>query len=136
MRAITLTQPFATFAALGIKTIETRPYATDFRGPLAIYAAPDPTPAPDPYFQALLAENQYDFNHLPAGVVVATCLLAGCARIQPADCPCYPEYAFSDFRPGWYAWRLAGARILNPPVPANPPPAAVDGKGLWIWEQG
>lgn len=39
MLALTLTQPWATFWALGIKVLETRGWATNHRGLLAIHAA-------------------------------------------------------------------------------------------------
>lgn len=39
MKAITLTQPWATLVAIGAKKIETRVWRTDYRGPLAIHAA-------------------------------------------------------------------------------------------------
>lgn len=39
MKAITLWQPWASLIALGVKTIETRSWATSHRGPIAIHAA-------------------------------------------------------------------------------------------------
>lgn len=39
MKALTLTQPYASLVALGEKRFETRNWATDHRGPLAIHAA-------------------------------------------------------------------------------------------------
>jgi activating signal cointegrator 1 len=39
MKAITLTQPWATLVAIGAKRIETRSWPTNYRGPLAIHAA-------------------------------------------------------------------------------------------------
>lgn len=45
MKALTLWEPWATFMALGYKTIETRDWPTRYRGALAIHAAkrrPDP----------------------------------------------------------------------------------------------
>jgi hypothetical protein len=39
MKALTLTQPWATLVAIGAKTIETRSWPTSYRGPLAIHAA-------------------------------------------------------------------------------------------------
>src|SRR5574343_420007 len=39
MRALTLTQPWATLVAIGAKKIETRGWCTDYRGALAIHAA-------------------------------------------------------------------------------------------------
>lgn len=38
MRGLTLTQPWATLIAIGAKKIETRSWATSYRGPLAIHA--------------------------------------------------------------------------------------------------
>ena len=38
MKAITLTQPWATLVAIGAKRIETRSWRTFYRGPLAIHA--------------------------------------------------------------------------------------------------
>jgi hypothetical protein len=39
MKALTLTQPYATLIAIGAKQIETRSWSTAYRGPLAIHAA-------------------------------------------------------------------------------------------------
>ena len=39
MKVITLTQPWATLVAIGAKRIETRSWATKYRGPLLIHAA-------------------------------------------------------------------------------------------------
>lgn len=39
MKALTLWQPWASLIAVGAKTIETRGWATNYRGPLAIHAA-------------------------------------------------------------------------------------------------
>ena len=38
MKVLTLTQPWATLVAIGAKHIETRSWATSYRGPLAIHA--------------------------------------------------------------------------------------------------
>ena len=38
MKALTVRQPWASLIAAGVKTIETRSWATSFRGPLAIHA--------------------------------------------------------------------------------------------------
>lgn len=39
MKAITLTEPWATLVAIGAKQIETRSWPTSYRGPVAIHAA-------------------------------------------------------------------------------------------------
>ena len=127
MKAITLRQPFASLVAIGAKTVETRPCATAYRGPVAIQAAPGPTPVQDPYYRMVLAENALDPDALPTGVILALAHLADCTEIVPATCPCYPEYAFGEFKPGWYAWQLTDVRPLDPPL------AAAAGQGLWEW---
>lgn len=38
MKGLTLTQPYATLVAIGAKQIETRSWATSYRGPIAIHA--------------------------------------------------------------------------------------------------
>lgn len=47
MKALTLWQPWASLIALGVKTIETRGWSTNYRGPLAIHAAKRPPKAAD-----------------------------------------------------------------------------------------
>ncbi len=102
MKAITLTQPWATLVAIGAKRIETRSWKTDYRGPLAIHAAKGfPKFARDicmykPFVCALM-EHDYatgyvnseipmllypDEKPLPLGEIVATCQLVRVARIQ------------------------------------------------------
>ena len=39
MKALTLTQPWATLVAVGENSIETRSWGTSYRGPLAIHSA-------------------------------------------------------------------------------------------------
>jgi hypothetical protein len=40
MRILTLTQPWATMVALGVKRIETRAWSTRYRGALGLFAPP------------------------------------------------------------------------------------------------
>lgn len=39
MKALSLTQPWATLVAIGAKKIETRSWSTSYRGPVAIHAS-------------------------------------------------------------------------------------------------
>jgi len=100
MKAITLTQPWATLVAVGEKRIETRSWKTNYRGSLAIHAAKSfPKNARDiclmkPFVQALI-EHDYAqaYNHgeplrlwpeeqpLPFGEIVAICNLIACVQI-------------------------------------------------------
>lgn len=136
MKAITLIQPWATLVAIGAKKIETRSWATDYRGPLAIHAAKGfPVAA-----RAVCTENytirwhlrqaRIDVDELPRGVIVAVCRLVDCRRIRgKVDEPRYSEVCFGDYTPGRYAWVLEDVRPVIPPIPAK------GALGLWEWEQ-
>ena len=81
MKALTLTQPWASLVALGHKQIETRSWATRYRGPLAIHAAKG-FPARARQF----AEEERAIGRLPAriarGAVLCIVELIDC---QPAE---------------------------------------------------
>jgi activating signal cointegrator 1 len=79
VKALTLTQPWATLVALGAKRIETRSWPTAYRGPLAIHAAKGfPPSARDlcrkaPFDRPLWDHGIRLWPDLPLGVVIATC---------------------------------------------------------------
>ena len=108
MKVITVEQPWATLVAMGVKTILTYPDATPYVGPVTIRAADSEVSIDDPYLISVLASAGYRAHSLPRGVVVAAGYLESCEPIRCANIPCYPEYAFSEFREGWYAWKLSG----------------------------
>lgn len=155
LKAITLTQPYATLVALGSKRIETRSWSTSYRGPLAIHAGAGLGPVggkaglydlafsdPDGFFyQALKRANVFCIDDLPRGAIVATCELVDCrligvsygipALIHEEDVPSIvgaTEQAFGDYSPGRYAWLLADVKALAEPIPAR------GALGLWNWE--
>lgn len=103
MRCLSLTQPWATLIALGAKKIETRSWATRYRGPLAIHAAKGLGPVggmkglvrqcmPSVFYRALLPvlpEHIRDLasppaiaEHLPFGAIIAVCDLRDCVRTE------------------------------------------------------
>lgn len=133
MKALTLTQPHASLVAIGAKTIAARSRATAYRGPLAIHAAVRETAVTDPYHRSLLAAAGCDCQRLPTGVFLAVCALVHCETITPANCPCYPQYAFDDFMPGRFSWHFAEIIPLLEPIPAR------GHGGLWTlpeeWDQ-
>jgi hypothetical protein len=116
MKAITVHQPFASLIAVGEKTIETRPRPTPYRGLLANHAARKPLAVRDPYHRRLLASAGLDVDQLPTGAIVAFCRLVHCELNTPDICPCYPQYALSDFRAGWYAWHFRDVCALKEPL--------------------
>lgn len=131
MKAITLTQPWATLVAFGAKKIETRSWATDYRGPLAIHAAKSiPTWVDYWAISVLPILSRYralPIQSLPRGCVVATCTLVDVVPAARAR-PDAAERTLGDFAPGRFAWLLADVRPLPVPVPAR------GSLGLWEWD--
>ena len=84
MRALSLWQPHAQAIGLLLKPYETRPWSTDYRGPLAIHAAKKPflyRDYPMDYFQEVsrrLKGAGCPLYALDYGKVVCTATLAGC----------------------------------------------------------
>ncbi|MCX6021989.1 MAG: ASCH domain-containing protein, partial [Chloroflexi bacterium] len=136
MRALTLTQPFATLIAIGAKTIETRSWRTSHRGPLAIHAAAGfprwakELCAQEPFAAALRMAGYTEAKALPRGAVVAVCLLDDCVAITEENRPAEPEASFGDYREGRWAWQLSEVRALSEPVRAR------GALGLWQWAGG
>ena len=130
MKAITLTQPWATLVAIGVKQIETRSWRTFYRGPLAIHAAKS-LPAwqswrmGTPIRDVLEAHGIHSFVELPLGVIVATCTLVRITRIYPDNVPAAPELYFGDYTAGQWAWHLSDVKALDTPIPAR------GALGLW-----
>lgn len=136
MKAITLTQPWATLVAVGAKRFETRSWNTNYVGPLAIHAAKGyPKWARElvnenPFIGRALAPFGYYSHNLPTGVVVATCFLN--STIPTLAAPIAfglsdEEISFGDYGPDRWAWELRDARRIIE-VPAR------GALGLWNWE--
>ena len=146
MKAITLTQPWATLVAIGAKRIETRSWPTSYRGPLAIHAAKGFRSLPggnltdfclnEPFRTALTAGGVRLFvpgDDLPLGAVVATARIALCCPTEYADRQIEEwgaehEREFGDYSPGRYLWVLADVVALPTPLPAR------GALGLWEWD--
>ena len=157
MKALTLTQPWATLVAIGAKKIETRSWATKYRGPLAIHAAKGMPRSSEvacyqnKFLRAL--QSKYDMlpgrgyrwkDLLPIGAVIAVVELTDCrstgktGEFNPDggrgwECPDWvyrltdEERAFGDYSQDRYGWTLENVRQIEP-VPA------VGMLGLWEFE--
>lgn len=148
MKALSLWQPWASAIAVGAKRIETRPWATKYRGLLAIHAAKTTTgdvlalePTPDQNAQQRLEtwisvfglKPRYGlsglFQGLPRGAVVAICRLIDVSPVASlAEHPMAPQAAphgvvrerdLGDFREGRYAWILDSVMPLSEPFPCR-----------------
>ena len=135
MKALTLTQPWATLVILGVKHWETRGWATGYRGPLAIHAAKGWTrddidfafdlASRDILPLALHAEPDTD---LPRGAVLGTVDLLSVHRSEQMH-PSPLGRELGDYGPGRWVWVLANPVRFPEPVP---PRGAL---GLWEWER-
>jgi activating signal cointegrator 1 len=160
MKVLTLTQPYATLVAIGAKQIETRSWATSYRGPLAIHAGKGPgllgsykamldLCGTQPFFDALMpivpnynryCDRESIFDLLPVGAIVAVCELVCCKLITGGR-----------DRDGWYGvagrdWPITDQERafgdysdgryawLLADIRALPEPIPARGaQGLWSW---
>lgn len=149
MKALSLTQPYATLIAIGAKRIETRDWGPSYRGPLAIHAAKGFASLPggnltdfclnEPFVSALFADGVRQLapgQDLPLGAVVAVATLASCIRlIDQATVAevlrrseARHERDFGDYALGRVAWVLRDVIALPEPIPVRGYP------GLWEWD--
>ena len=136
MKALTLTQPWATLVAIGANVVETRDWPTKYRGTLAIHAAKGfPRDARElcrerPFRDALAAAGYASDGDLPLGAVVALATLESLlvcgpstlreirARSKRGELPPH-EADFGDFSDGRYGFVLGDVRRVEPPVPVR-----------------
>lgn len=144
MKALTLTQPYATLVAQGQKRFETRSWRTDYRGPLAIHAAKTfPLAARAVCYREDFATTLTDSGKprlaaideaartLPLGVIVAAANLTVCHRVEDVRNSLGGKHdgrlerAFGDYSDGRYAFRLDDVVQLPQPIEAK------GALGLW-----
>ena len=167
IRAITVWQPWASLQSVPIgytpkgrprfaKNYETRSWATDYRGPIAIHAAAKPAreclreirdpralreictalipilyrgdPPKGIGWQDVAADLERNLHALPRRAVICTGELVDCVKITPELLHKIGprELALGNWEIGGYAWKIAHKR---PCVPV-----AVNGaQGLWRW---
>lgn len=138
IRCFSLTQPWASAMAYGLKSIETRDRKQSHRGQLAIHAARfDPRDSNSaaffdevkPYFRG--AGFLGGFEDLPFGAIVA---LATMIDVLPAETLRerigHTELLFGNYANGRYGYQFEGVGRLLTPVPARGMP------GLWTWDAG
>lgn len=147
MKALSLTQPFASLIAIGAKTVETRGWFTSYRGPLAIHASKRFPMANarlclvEPFTSSLSSlrlpapvvvdGKTYVGTCVPLGFIVGVCdlvdvlpihdfksVLALMGHVGSPD-RVKTEMAFGDYSPGRFMWFLKNARLLSSPIPAK-----------------
>lgn len=130
MKALTLTEPWASLVACGAKYYETRSWRTAYLGALAIHAAKGfPAWARD-LANCQRVRQLVGISYVyPVGCVVATCRLADCVPVESLLALSAQEEMFGNYERGRFAWVLTDVRPLTEPMPAK------GSLGLWEWEQ-
>ena len=110
MKTLSIKQPFASLILEGKKTIETRTWKTDYRGPLLICAGKT-------LHQGFVfdggykAAPQYSISAgYQLGVILCVVDLVDCQPMQVAD----NKEACCSWRPDLWAWKLENVRPVQP----------------------
>lgn len=135
MKALSLTQPWATLIALGEKKFETRSWACNYRGPLAIHASKNyPRWAKDLEETELFKSSLRSVNGIVTGQYsypVCVTSVIGCypTHTWKENCDA-KEIAFGDWSDNRWAWRLGPIEkifgMAEFPVKGH--------LGLWDWK--
>jgi hypothetical protein len=144
IKALSMTQPWATLVASGHKRVETRSWGTTYAGPIAIHAAKGfPREArqiclQEPFCSVLKAigydiatipAEEWKTFRLPLGEIIALVHLTRVERITPENVPHEePERSFGNYTPGRFLWRFEHVIALPHPLPAK------GARMLWQWE--
>ena len=140
MKALTIWQPWASLIAAGLKRYETRSWATDYRGLLAIHAAKRPL-NPDEIRSICYGLNSFDLEEVAKveheidnccqfGAILAIAELKDCLPTAsfipgPNKNSLGIERILGNYQPGRFAWKLQNIQPLIP-IPTK------GQQGLWI----
>jgi hypothetical protein len=138
LKALTLTQPWASLVATGAKRLETRSWRTTYTGDLVICAAKGYPP--DARDLSLLRsfreglEPQFDPYALPVGVALCVVRLLACVETERLEKlqlvgvkPAAKELLYGNYEPGRWAWAMDNVRMFLQPIPVR------GSLGLWNW---
>jgi activating signal cointegrator 1 len=138
MKALSLTQPWASLIVTGAKQIETRSWYTAYRGPLLIHAAKGfPRWAKDACNEDAFRDglNGLTWEQLPISAILCRVELVGCVRTTEVDklraagiIPRVQEVHYGDYTEGRWAWGLKMVERFTEPIPAK------GALGLWEFD--
>ncbi len=125
MKAISLLQPWASLVVMGVKTIETRSWATSHRGEILIHASQGKAGsifANEPLFKKYIV----DFKKLDFGAIIGKAVIIDVIRIDKLEYSdaimnrlTMEEKAFGDYSEGRYAWILNDFEKFKNPIAAR-----------------
>lgn len=132
MKALTISQPFASLIADGEKWIENRTWSTNYRGPIAIHAG-----------KGSQYLNKAELAEFPTGVVLAVAELTACVEISQIKWNARSDWSNTirgtsrtwldalnhEHAEGPWCWILDNVTKLELPISAS-------GKqGIWDWDE-
>jgi hypothetical protein len=116
MKALTLTQPWATLVVRGYKRFETRGWSTNYVGPLAVHAAVCVSGEAKELWREMEQEGVIP-RSLPLGAIVGLCQIVSCSPTEEVSRNLSAlELALGDYTPGRWAFELAAPSELEKPV--------------------
>lgn len=128
MKVITIQQPWASLIMIGAKSIETRSWATKYRGQILIHASAGFPKANREFCQTPIVRAYLrEFNELPLGVILGQARLR---HVYPSEhllssfdfnpAAYNPnEREFGDYSQGRYGWMLDQVGVFDNPIPAK-----------------
>ena len=119
MKVLSLTEPYATLIKMGIKTIETRSWKTNYRGELYIHASS--TKIPKEYRNNLELMALVSKEELNYGNIIVKCRLTDCIKMDDEYINTIKEKDKNNFitgvyESGRYAWILEDIEVLSSPI--------------------
>ncbi len=128
MKALTISQPYASLIADGEKWVENRTWETNYRGPLAIHAG-----------KGTQYLTRAELAEYPNGCIVAVANLFACMprpsmismsrhqKIQASDLT-LGKVLDHEHCEGPWCWILRDVRKLREPIPCK------GSQGIWFWK--
>lgn len=128
MKILTLWQPYASLIAFDQKGYETRHWATQYRGPIAIHAAKRKMTDDDldlwNTVKGVYAHHLPPAESLPMGAVIAIAELTGCEEMRchnglgiiNSHHPSELEEMVGHWEDGRFAWNLENVQRLSEPI--------------------
>lgn len=123
VKALTVTQPYAQFLAIGEKGFETRSWGTKYRGTVFIHAGmrlPRAGSPEDAISRELLRGSSklsdVALEELPRGMIIGCGVLADCIKMDAAFCAAIEdtrEGELGGYEPGRYAWKFEDVVLLD-----------------------
>lgn len=128
MKVITIQQPWASLIITGAKRVETRSWATRYRGPILIHASAGmPKLNRDLFVSDPFSSTLRHINHLDRGAIIGRAVLKEVLTVEllVGEFSRYPgryglhEWQFGDYTPGRFGWVLGDVEEFAVPIPAK-----------------